>query len=712
MKGMTKERDFFAEFAGQTSKPREVFPAYLLPSPTGSGKSQAARDKAVKALRKSPKQAVVIAVPRHALGKEQVDQLKDEHPNAKHVTAAIWRGRFADDPEIEGKKMCWRPDDVKELERVHVDIERNLCKQGRGDTAIKCPFYDDCGSQRQKHQNANLWFVAHELLVHEKPSCIGDLIFLAIDESPLDAFVFGIDDNDRIELSLDALLDPVPEKLFEAEAKRLKKAREALHGILSGLTVPTDQHKGVPVPKLMTFPGAESIGELVKMEWRGKVDPKISPNMSKKEIIEAAKGAESNAVIAKRVMLWELVKALIHSEVKVCGRVQVHRGGEGNGRVIRMVGVREIAAGWNAPMVVLDATGDVEVLKHIWPKIVVLGTLNRLEYPHVKIYQVVDRSMSKYTVAIESKSDNEKELTRKAKAARRMYAALLLKALPYANTQAAGEFSVGAIIYKSTEKWIKENCFVPKWLKLAHHGDVTGSNDFENVAAHFVIGRALPPEEIMTRQAEALSGEYIAERKYVEGTGEILIDPPIDGFGAVEVQQYHHLNELAERLRWQVMEGGTLQALERARMGLRTATDPLAAFLWTDVPVDALGPVSPMVWEEIEADVSLGVIMLASGGAWLENRPDAEKAYAGIVTAEGLKSEAKREVEGFLYIESIIRESPPPLLVKVTYKRAGPGYATSRAVFMADVADPRGWLVERLGPIASFEVGWPGNVIL
>ena len=46
------------------------------------------------------------------------------------------------------------------------------------------------------------------------------------------------------------------------------------------------------------------------------------------------------------------------------------------------------------------------------------------------------------------------------------------------------------IIYKSTEEWIRANCYILSWLKLRHHGDVTGTNKFQNVAALFEIGRS------------------------------------------------------------------------------------------------------------------------------------------------------------------------------------------------------------------------------
>ena len=46
--------------------------------------------------------------------------------------------------------------------------------------------------------------------------------------------------------------------------------------------------------------------------------------------------------------------------------------------------------------------------------------------------------------------------------------------------------------------------------------------------AEFVIGRMLPPAEVLVRQAEALTGEYIARRDYEKGEGG---DPDRAGCG-------------------------------------------------------------------------------------------------------------------------------------------------------------------------------------
>ena len=70
-----------------------------------------------------------------------------------------------------------------------LSVERNLCKQGRGEKQVVCPLYDVCGFQRQKQVEARIWLAAHECAVHEMPKAFGDVGWVMFDESPLDAFM-------------------------------------------------------------------------------------------------------------------------------------------------------------------------------------------------------------------------------------------------------------------------------------------------------------------------------------------------------------------------------------------------------------------------------------------------------------------------------------------------------------------------------------------
>jgi hypothetical protein len=570
----------------------------LVIAPTGSRKSTLIRAAAVKSVTDHPENTEAILVSRHELSDEMVKDLLEEHPNgAPGFTAAVWRGRHRDDPKRPGKKMCWRSEEAKELEEALISVENNLCKKGRGEAAVYCRFRPLCGYQEQQKIEANIWFAAHEMMAHEMPKAFGNLGRVWIDENPTDALMFGTDITDEITLELDALLTP-PQwfSYFSLACDTLMEARTALYHALDKLQVPIDPHQGVPVTRetvhefvdivvppqpddtpedpndpyarinrmIRNAPGilqAEyNVKELITLEWRDKVEPVIRPDMTAEQVRENLAAAADNARIKKLVTLWSL---LGHS-----GRVQIHRGQQG--RIIRMTGLRQIAKGWDVPTLITDATGDPHLLRAIWPELETdMEEWQQLPRPaSVKVMQCVDRAISKWAVAVEGK--NEKELERKVAAARRLYAAVLVKALEY------GGQNVAVITYKSTEEWIRANCFVPDSLKLLHHGAVEGTNALSNVRALFVIGRPLASPEAVTRMTEALFGDYIGEREYLTKPkgGRVPIVPDAAGNNTVQVDVRKHPNPRAERMRRQVTEAALLQAAGRARAGLRDDNTP------------------------------------------------------------------------------------------------------------------------------------------
>jgi hypothetical protein len=687
-------------------------PAEFCGAPTGSRKSTEMRKQAVAIANEGA--GAVMLVPRHSLGNEQIGRLTREHPDYDGG-AAVWRGMHAADPDAPDPKhpdkflpMCRRSEEAKELEKAKLSVERNLCKKGRGKKTVKCPLYPVCGFQGQKLAAAKVWFAAHECAVHRKPKALGDIELLMIDESPLDAFVFGVADNDRVELELDALRGAVPMKLSADKKKELKFGRDALYAAFDGLELPENPHLGAPLTKkaLDAFmeraagwhvvdgpmAGVADVAHRLRgLEWSGKVEPKLSPAMTAAQVRKALQEAAGNATVAKLVCLWELIEEAATAEGEACGRVQVHRGVNGAGRVIRMVGLRPLVKSWEARTLIADATGDAALLRAIWPQLTASGENGKREgaWPelprprHVRVFQCVDRAIGKWSVAPEGEGE---QLERREKAARRMYAALLRKALEYGGEHVAG------IVYKSTREWIERNCFVPDWLTLMHHGDVTGTNKLERVRALFVVGRALPSAEDVTRQAEALFGDYIAQREYVPDKGLIPIVPDAAGHTAIEVDMWVHADAMAEKLRWQACEGGIIQAAGRARAGLRKANEPLDIHLWTDVPVPELGPVVPFLWDDVA--VGLDGVMLATGGVCFENMNDAERFYPGLIKANTLKMDRQRR-SSF--------DAGGAALKSVRYRRAGERTTVCRALFLSGVTDLRSKLEEKLGPLAVWD---------
>jgi hypothetical protein len=708
----------------------------LVIAPTGSWKSTEMRRAAVDYVQANPRKSVVMLVPRHDLGAEQIKAFAREHPDAG-LSIAIWRGRHREDPETPdpdhpGKlmNMCWRSEEAKELQDALIDVNRHLCKNR--DAAVYCPFFKLCGYQRQKQQRAHIWLGAHELLAHEMPSTFGDVGRVMIDESPLDALLFGVDASDEVTLELDSLKTP-PRHMEAADSNTLMRARLALYQALDGITPPDNAHQGAPATREVLYrclahdkhthapppltanmdqlaqllawltandlrPAEFHPGAMQRLEWRDKIIPKITPDMPIKLIRQRLKQAAGNAGIKKRATLW--------LELGAPGRVQVRQNGKG--RTIHVMGLRTIAKGWqDSPILICDATGDATLLRHIWLELrCEVEEWQQLPRPDsVKIYQCVDKALAKSMIAIEGEG-----VARQVRedAARRMYAAVLDKAIQY------GGASVGLITYKSTAAWIKANCYVPDWLTLLHHGSVSGLNTLQDVRALFVVGRPLADAEAVTKTAEALTGEFIDKREYRKRKdgGLIATVPDAEGRNAVQVEVWEHPHAIAERIRRQITEGSNIQAEGRARPGLRTAKTPLDIWRLHDVPLPELGEVIPVLWDELS--VGSAALMLAVGGVLLTNNEHAAQAYRGLLTLAAVKKEQQRAQSGrqgggigvgqtgdISYRKTLIGDVSG--LVPCRYQLAGERRKPGIAISLRPAGATHDFLRARLGPVLSLQ---------
>ena len=259
----------------------------------------------------------------------------------------------------------------------------------------------------------------------------------------------------------------------------------------------------------------------------------------------------------------------------ISGRIEIVRDKE-NGRMIRMKGVKAIANGCrNIPTVIGIAILDHELLLPIFKKAREYPARRVRKPKHVVVKQVIDRSFSKSWIAPEDDEQAKLERTRD------VYAMILREASKFAPLRSL------VVVHLATEQAIREHCFVPPWIELTHHGAVTGLDRWKTVRAEFIVGRPMPSAFDITRQAEALFGEHISERDYIEREVTIPIVPDANGNNEVYVKQLQH--PMGERLRRRVVEGGLVQAVGRTRYILRKADNPLDIWLLNDVPMGRAG---------------------------------------------------------------------------------------------------------------------------
>ncbi|OUR77314.1 hypothetical protein A9Q83_11470 [Alphaproteobacteria bacterium 46_93_T64] len=130
----------------------------------------------------------IYAVPTHKLGQELVQRFV-----ARDVTAGVWRGRLADNPEKPGEKMCLKPAEVEEVSERGLPIQRSMCRVKVDDIHYTCEHFQDCPYQMQADllSQVDVVIVTHASLFYEMPS-IGRRQILVIDEAFWSAGLRGV----------------------------------------------------------------------------------------------------------------------------------------------------------------------------------------------------------------------------------------------------------------------------------------------------------------------------------------------------------------------------------------------------------------------------------------------------------------------------------------------------------------------------------------
>jgi hypothetical protein len=339
--------------------------------------------------------------------------------------------------------------------------------------------------------------------------------------------------------------------------------------------------------------------------------------------------------------------------------------------------------GWKAPILALDATLDMRLLRRIWPDAAPAADIKVGLPPHVTVTQTVDAPFCKGWLTGKG---------RETKRACEVYGAILAEII------LSGAIEQTLIItHKAVEEVLREKAYLPWWI---HHGDITGIDRWRNCRHVVVIGRPLPPAETACRTAEALFGDYIPIRNYSPTKVNIRIVPDAQGHTAVEVIQLRHIDPQVEAVRRQVTEAGIIQAAGRGRGIARTEVDPLDIWLLTDVKVDELEPVHARLWREF---ISGPDAQMLARGLWLESHAAAAAAYPHLFTsADAVRMQRARGTHRtFIHRVSLmdkrsVRYTDDICLVR--YVQPSVSAQASRALFLAPVVpDALTLLRERLG---------------
>jgi hypothetical protein len=673
---------------------------------TGIGKSMEARAALLAWIDEARAEGrpcrVLWLVPTHKLGGESLADMA-----ALMMRAAAWRGRDAPDPDAPGEAMCRDPDAVADARAVGADIEAAVCGTPDGPC---CQFRATCGYQRQKAAaaDADVVVAPHEMALHHLPPAIGKgLGLIVMDEAwwqdgldigrhvnvttfATDAAVWpvlrdanrpvDIDGTRRRRRKGDAPKCMVPDDSSTAELVELAvKARHAFEATHDGAFV-----TGASV--VAAGLSADECGRAIELEWRRKREPGLRPGMTKEERKKATAEAQGNAAIPRRVAAWRALADLLREQAEATGRLQAatRATAAGSEQVIEQRLRRDLDDAVLAlPMLLLDATMPVQIVRHFLPRLRVLADV-RAAAPYQHVTQICG-GWGKTTLIRSKKAEKDENARRDAKGGvLRDFVAL------------HGQRNALVVTYDDLEPTFEG---LPG-VATGHFNAIAGVDAHRDVAALFVIGRPLPSPDATLAQAIALTGKPLAPQlPHRETRGALMAD----GSGrAIECRAYAAPD--LEAVRAAVTDAEVVQAIGRGRGVNRTAENTLAVYVLADV-------VLPMPVERLAGfdEVRPGVVQrMAARGVVLRSPADAVVAYPDLFeTVEAAKKALRRADFGDISLWSTIHRvmSPKYPSVRVLYRPAGRGQQT-RTALCAPWRLPtlREWLEGMLGDLALLEM--------
>lgn len=666
-------------------------PVHALAVTTGVGKTFATAKALAEYIKTRTgnlrkRRAILYAVPTHRLGDEIERQFA-----AHGVTARVFRGRQAEDPNRPGETMC---DDLEAVDialSLGEQIERSCCKLKEGVATLhQCQHFNTCAYQAQKADRPDVWIVAHQMLFKTQPA-LGKVEMVVVDEG---FWQSGLRIPKR-GIALDELRANLP---FTGSSKDyLHNDIEVYRGRLARALIAQDGTDGPGGVRREHLVKAGLTGQLcttaIDAEWSLKGKATIYPGMPRAERRHAAKVATHAKHVRGYVGIWKGARELLYAEdAETSGRLYIEERDDGEGRVliVKARSLKAVATAWRVPTMLLDATmPSADILRAYYPQVEIPEPVEAAML-HVDVRQVLGAPVAARKLRVEEDGAN-----RNLRAIRREILRRYVE---------LGRGSLLVIAQKAAADWLRGSG-LPAGVSVEHFNNVAGLDRYRDVRGLMVIGRTIPAPVAVEALAGALTGREGALIPKGEWYGKAVRGIRTRSGAPAGMECDAHPDQVAEACRWQICEGELMQAIGRARGVNRTPDTPLAIDVLANVCLPLT--VSEVVnWsppgEEFE--------MLAEGIV-LESAADMSTAWPDVWPTDGAaRVWLHRHTRGagntvtdpyknYLYIGlgNGVR--------RFRYQRAGRNQKWRAGAFdPATLADPRAWLESRLGPIAGFSL--------
>lgn len=661
-------------------------PAMLLNVTLGAGKTHLAAE----AIAGLPSGSFVnVLAPDHALGAELTERLCATVGDNHRVLQVL--GRDAQHPD--GTPMCLVADLAEAVSQLGQSVELHLCRQKNASGIEYCPHHpanperkgQSCAYQRQKADKEPAIRVgAHAYLsLMKQHSPLPAAHLTVVDENPVEALTRGTDgkpyfvrmvdiDDGRWVRGFGSKFSASLTNDFATYSARLRRVLERPN----------------PTPAMLRAEGLDN-GKCQWMLgiWYAQVEPlDVSPSMPR-TAKEAGIAAYKIQLALKMGRLWSLLADIIDLETDELRPLRVTEGTDKEGRPeARIEMVWSATPRIEGPTLILDGTGDAEILRRFWPTLGEVRIDVRAEHYHAS--QITDRAVSRTMLGYNAdgmlKTPNPAEEQR----ARNNRARLAW----LAEIAAAQCGAVAVFTYKAVADAIRlehpqlaadgaEVGFERADKKSAgHFGAVRGLDRWRVTPVAIIAGRLRPDAPEVEKVARAI---YFADPRPLaylpagERYPTITAGIRMGRGGGCAVELEIHPDPLINGVLDQIRRADLEQTVHRLRLVRRTPENRARVLLLTNVPLN-LTVHEATTWEAIMSDVNPASLMLARGVV-PEDWPGRAAVVADWLTGDKEPADALRkwfeansdrnECRRFPYKSSPIGESPT--FAAYRYRRAG-----------------------------------------
>jgi hypothetical protein len=419
--------------------------------------------------------------------------------------------------------------------------------------------------------------------------------------------------------------------------------------------------------------------------------------------------------------MWRAVEELLSGDDDATGRLRTELKTTKDGSVLslRINGRHDVHESIDRlPVIVLDATLSIEIVRHFYPRIELALDLGAVDAPHETVTQVVGLPIGKASVVqLEPGKRRPEEEERVASKRERL--------VKVVRKLAAGR-SCLVITYEKLEPAFAD---AGPNVETAHFNAIEGIDRWRNVEVLITIGRPLPSPRAIEDMAAALTGKPVTLPAHPAsrpgGRPQQMIEQNrfIQLKSGAEVALSCRVFELpeAELTRQAVTEAAVVQAIGRARGVNRTGDNPVEVYMILHdttvlVAVDTVVSFDDLEPTKIDTMIDAGLVpqwsadaMKLYPGLWPTSQA-ARKAYhdAGLDVLRNRRngpSNPSTVTSSYRYI--FIRPSNAIRLLRFQSKARGGGAKVRHALVdlaKLTVEDARARIEAALGQLAVFEI--------